>query len=628
MSATADHEPKTAPILNIAAYKFVALEDLERLRKEIRHECVTLGLRGTILLSPEGINSFLAGKSESVGIFLNWLRKHSEFQDLEVKKSYSDQIPFRRMLVRLKKEIIPCGIEAIKPGEKTSPKLQAQELRKWLDEGRELTLLDVRNKYEFELGTFQGAEQLNLDHFREFKSAVSEMPESTKAKPLVMFCTGGIRCEKAGPVMEDAGFEEVYQLDGGILKYFEECGGAHYDGSCFVFDGRVALDSELKPTGHMLCFNCQAVVTAEDVTSGNFRFGEFCPHCYQPPEEVRESAFRARQKRIQEYAIKQPGSTEYDARRKIHVPGRFRGLKMLDFLSSWQPGIARQKWQDWLEAGDIKAQSGCAVDTEYCVKEGESFMQIMPGTVEPEINPNIVLLHEDDSLVVINKPAPLPVHPSGRYNRNSLLHIVNVAYPNEKLRIAHRLDARTTGVTILCRKYRPAQLVQPQFANQEVDKRYVALIEGLPDWDELVCSEPIAEAVDAIRTERSGLRFEDGIARQKYWCVNATGKDAETHLRVLKRFENRSLVEATPITGRTHQIRVHLAHLGFPILGDDLYSELALDQRSIIQTKQDRQINNDSAVLCLHAAEVTLRHPESNKDVTFAAPRPKWATYM
>ena len=201
-----------------------------------------------ILLSTEGINLFLAGTRGNIDSFLEKLRVCPEFSDLEVKESISDHQPFSRMLVRLKKEIIAMGHDEIRPHQQSSPKLSAKELKKWLDEGRDVTLLDVRNDYEVEVGTFKDAVPIGVDSFRDFPDAAEKLPGELKQKPIVMFCTGGIRCEKAGPLMENQGFQEIYQLDGGILKYFEECGGDHYDGDCFVFDKRVVLDPGLQET--------------------------------------------------------------------------------------------------------------------------------------------------------------------------------------------------------------------------------------------------------------------------------------------------------------------------------------------------------------------------------------------
>lgn len=275
---------ETAPeqalsFLNIAAYKFVALTNLPERRERLREFCRAIGLKGTILLSPEGINLFLAGKQEDIAAFLDELSADDEIGPLEVKQSLSDHQPFTRMLVKLKREIIAFGVDGISPAERTSPKLPAVELKRWLDEGRPVTLLDVRNDYEVELGTFAGAEAIGVDHFRDFPQAAQRWRPDCKRQPVVMFCTGGIRCEKAGPYMEQIGFEQIYQLDGGILKYFEECGQEHFEGECFVFDKRVALDGELQETDTALCYVCQATLSAEEQQSPDYVPAVSCPFC-------------------------------------------------------------------------------------------------------------------------------------------------------------------------------------------------------------------------------------------------------------------------------------------------------------------------------------------------------------
>jgi UPF0176 protein len=232
--------------LNLAFYKFVDLDALAERRKFFREISAGLGLRGTILLSDEGINAFVAGEETSARRFIEKLCALPEFADLEPKESWSDTLPFGRMLVKLKKEIIPFGQPEIRPQNFTAKRLKPSVLKQWLDEGRDVVLLDTRNRYEIEHGTFLNASDFGLGTFRQFPEKLKDKARELKDKTVVMFCTGGIRCEKAGAYAVAQGFESVFQLDGGILKYFEECGGAHYDGDCFVFDERVALSPELK----------------------------------------------------------------------------------------------------------------------------------------------------------------------------------------------------------------------------------------------------------------------------------------------------------------------------------------------------------------------------------------------
>jgi len=266
-------------ILNAAAYKFVTLADLPGLRARLHQRALGLGLKGTILLAPEGINLSLAGAADKLEAFLAFLLADRRFAGMPVKRSDSEEQPFNRMLVKIKHEIIALRRPDIDPARNPAPRLDPRELKRWLDEGRELLLLDTRNRFEVELGTFDGAVGLDLDSFSELPRAAERIDRRWKERPVVTFCTGGIRCEKAAPLLIDLGFRQVVQLDGGILKYFEDCGGAHFSGECFVFDKRVALDDGLKQTGTTQCYACQAVVTVAAQRSPDYVLGISCPHC-------------------------------------------------------------------------------------------------------------------------------------------------------------------------------------------------------------------------------------------------------------------------------------------------------------------------------------------------------------
>lgn len=271
-----------ASIVNISAYRFTPLPDLPALKTRLRDLCIAQSLRGTILLSPEGINLFVAGSRESIDVLVAALRALPGLETLAPKESLSDEQPFNRMLVKIKKEIIAFGVDGIDPSARPTAKLPARTLKQWLDEGRALTLLDTRNDYEVKLGTFRGARPAGIENFRDFPAAVAKLPAELKEQPLVMFCTGGIRCEKAGPFMEQAGFKNVLQLDGGILKYFEEVGGAHYEGECFVFDKRVGVDPQLRETPTALCFACQMPVTVAEQADPRYVPDVSCPACFKP----------------------------------------------------------------------------------------------------------------------------------------------------------------------------------------------------------------------------------------------------------------------------------------------------------------------------------------------------------
>ncbi len=233
-------------VLNLSAYRFTPLDGLPALKARLLEASVASGLKGTILLSPEGINLFVAGERTAVAALLQLLQAIPGLEGLTGKESLSDRQPFGHMRVKIKREIIAFGVDGIDPARKPAPKLPAHLLKQWLDEGRRITLLDTRNDYEIAHGTFRGAVPAGIRRFRDFPAAVQRLPAALKDQPVVMFCTGGIRCEKAGPLMEREGFT-VYQLDGGILKYFEECGDAHFEGTCYVFDEREGVDAALKP---------------------------------------------------------------------------------------------------------------------------------------------------------------------------------------------------------------------------------------------------------------------------------------------------------------------------------------------------------------------------------------------
>ncbi len=264
---------------NLAAYRFAPLPELEPLREDLLARCQAEDMRGTILLSPEGINLFVAAERASIDRLLAWLRLLPGLQDLTGRFSESDHQPFSRMLVRVKREIIAFGVPGIDPAARPAPRIAPRELRQWLDQGRPVTLLDIRNTYEVKLGTFRNAETLALEHFRDFPTVAALLPEEMKQQPLVTFCTGGIRCEKAAPFLERSGFKNVFQLDGGILNYFEQCGGKHFDGDCFVFDKRVAVDAELRETGAALCFACQEPLTVAEQADPRYVASVSCPHC-------------------------------------------------------------------------------------------------------------------------------------------------------------------------------------------------------------------------------------------------------------------------------------------------------------------------------------------------------------
>ena len=276
----------SASFINIAAYKFVTFNDTVERRADFQAICHDLDLKGTILLTPEGINLFLAGTRNNIDNFLGWLRQDARFADIEVKESLSNEQPFNRMLVKLKKEIITMRHPLIQPELGRAPVVKAADLKRWLDQGHDdagkpVVMVDTRNAFEVDVGTFENTIDYRIHKFSEFPEVIARQKPELDGKTVVTFCTGGIRCEKAAIHMQNIGYDSVYQLEGGILKYFEEVGGAHYQGDCFVFDHRTALNPELEATSTVQCFACRAVVTAREQISPLYKVGISCPHCAQ-----------------------------------------------------------------------------------------------------------------------------------------------------------------------------------------------------------------------------------------------------------------------------------------------------------------------------------------------------------
>jgi UPF0176 protein len=283
------------PYVNIAAYKFVTFDNTEEMRPEYQEICNRLSLRGTVLLTPEGINMFLSGTRENIDSFLAWLRSDARFADIEVKESLSEEQSHKRMLVKLKSEIITMRMPLIKPELGRAPAVEAHTLKRWLDQGHDdngkpVVMVDTRNAFEVDVGTFNNTIDYRISKFTEFPEVIAAAKDELNDKTVVTFCTGGIRCEKAAIHMQNIGYESVYQLEGGILKYFEEVGGEHYTGDCFVFDYRTALNPKLEPSTTVQCFACRAVVTPRQQLAPEYVYGVSCPHCYAARVEAAQAA--------------------------------------------------------------------------------------------------------------------------------------------------------------------------------------------------------------------------------------------------------------------------------------------------------------------------------------------------
>lgn len=590
-------------IVNISGYKFVPLNELEAMKNDLQKTARGLSLKGTILLSEEGINCFVAGSRSNIDSFLTHLQSYPEFADFEGKESFNDYLPFSRMLVKIKKEIITFDMPEVVPAARRAQKLPPEELKRWLDEKKDLVLLDTRNEYEIELGTFDNAESVQIDNFREFPEAIKKLPAEYKDKPIVMFCTGGIRCEKAGPFMEDAGYSDIWQLDGGILKYFELCGGSHWHGECFVFDKRVALDSDLSETATTLCYVCQAVLTEKDQLQSTYQFGVSCPYCFREDEEsgpIVETP-SDRNRKIAQATSPLPGSKPYENFRPMTVSKEMDGLGLLEFLIALKTHVTEERWIEFIEAGHI-LHKGKPVGMDRQVMHGQKYFHLMPDTTEPDVSNQISVLHEDEDFVVVDKPAPLPMHPCGRFNRNSLQHILYEIYSPDRIRLVHRLDANTTGVVVYARTKKLATKLIEQFGQGRVRKEYLAKVHGKPG------ERFSSERKIASQPGEGGIRFPDDDGQLARTDFELVAHDKES---------GQSLVRAIPKTGRTNQIRIHLWDLGFPIVGDPTY--LPEGQTGVNQT-----LPLGDPPLHLHSHGIEFTHPESGEALRFVAPTPAW----
>ncbi len=287
-------------IVVAALYKFASLPDFRELSDPLRDKCVELGLKGTLLLAHEGINGTVAGSREAVDGLLEYLRADERLVDLEHKESPSDEQPFYRMKVKLKQEIVTMGVEGIDPRQSVGTYVPPRDWNQLISDP-DVLVIDTRNHYEYAIGSFERAVDPETESFREFPQYVQDNLDPSRYKKVAMFCTGGIRCEKATAYMKEQGFEEVYHLQGGILKYLEEVPEEEslWRGECFVFDNRVAVNHSLEPGSYDQCHGCRHPITEEDKQSPEYMKGVSCPRCYHRLTDDQKVRFAERQKQIE-----------------------------------------------------------------------------------------------------------------------------------------------------------------------------------------------------------------------------------------------------------------------------------------------------------------------------------------
>jgi len=293
--------PKKNEILVAALYKFVEINDLLSLQDNLYNICEENNIMGTILIADEGINGTISGKHNEIKETISSLTNDNRFSNIEIKYSSTDKQPFHRMKVRLKKEIVTIGLPEINPNKKVGKYVKPEDWNELISDPN-VVVIDTRNKYETKIGSFQNALDPETSSFREFPDWVKKFKnsEDNKNKKIAMFCTGGIRCEKASSLMKEEGFEDVYHLQGGILKYLETVDRENslWNGECFVFDQRVCLTDELEVGSYKMCFACRMPITEEEMQNEKYIEGISCIYCYDKTTKEKKERFGSRQKQI------------------------------------------------------------------------------------------------------------------------------------------------------------------------------------------------------------------------------------------------------------------------------------------------------------------------------------------
>jgi UPF0176 protein len=287
-------------IVVCALYKFVSLEDYQQIKPPLLDFMLERTVRGTLLLANEGINGTVAGSREAIDALLTYLRNDQRLAELSYKESYVDEMPFLRTRVKLKKEIVTMGVEGIDPKRVVGTYVKPKDWNALISDP-DVILVDTRNDYEVQVGTFKNALNPNTESFREFPDYVKQNLDPAKNKKVAMYCTGGIRCEKSTAYLKEQGFEEVYHLEGGILKYLEEVPEEEtlWEGECFVFDERVTVDHSLEKGHYDQCNACRMPITKEDQLSEHYEHGVSCPHCYDKTTPEQKARFKEREKQMQ-----------------------------------------------------------------------------------------------------------------------------------------------------------------------------------------------------------------------------------------------------------------------------------------------------------------------------------------
>lgn len=287
-------------IVLCALYKFVRLENYVELKDPLLEKMQSLEVRGTLLLADEGINGTISGSRESISAILTYLNQDERLQNIVYKESFTDEAPFHRTKVKLKKEIVTMGVKGIDPRKVVGTYIKPEQWNELISDP-DVILIDTRNDYEYQVGTFKNAVNPNTDSFRDFPGYVKENLDKKKHQKVAMFCTGGIRCEKSTAYLKEQGFDNVYHLQGGILKYLEDVAveDSLWEGECFVFDERVTVDHDLNPGSYEQCHACRLPITEDDMRNVKYQPGVSCPSCFYKVSPEAKHRFAEREKQMQ-----------------------------------------------------------------------------------------------------------------------------------------------------------------------------------------------------------------------------------------------------------------------------------------------------------------------------------------
>jgi UPF0176 protein len=303
-----------------ALYKFVSLPDFKELKDIFYQKMVELNIKGTLLLASEGVNGTVSGIDSHIQLFLEWIKSDDRFSDIVHKESYYSESPFYRTKVKLKKEIVTMGVPNIDPKHIVGTYVKPRDWNKLISDPN-VTLIDTRNDYEYMIGTFKGAVNPETDNFREFPRYADDNLSPNVNKKVAMFCTGGIRCEKSTALLKEKGFEDVYHLEGGILKYLEDVPKEEslWRGECFVFDGRVSVNHNLEKGKYDQCYACRLPLTNKEKTHSKYEKGISCHYCYDSLSDNQKKRFTEREKQI----------TLAKSRDEVHI-----GSEVIDLITN------------------------------------------------------------------------------------------------------------------------------------------------------------------------------------------------------------------------------------------------------------------------------------------------------